>query len=206
MNFDDLTSDFEIAPEGPATATLVSWIDRGVQAGKFGSRRQAALRFELPDVETKNDEPCLVFATVFNLSLRSKNFREMAVALMGKDELKGTPLRDMLGKSCKVTIVHRESDGGQVYANIATYKALKKGTKVMAHQSHLVFFSLDLADVPSLADLKTAVEALPDGERTRVQASETYKELLATLSNTAAKKGKPAAEIIDDGFPADLSA
>jgi pyruvate/2-oxoglutarate dehydrogenase complex dihydrolipoamide acyltransferase (E2) component len=128
----------------------------------------------------------------------------MAVALMGRSELNGIPLRDMLGKSCKVTIVHRETDDGQTFANIATYKALKKGTKVPAPQSELVFFSLDPADVPALADLKAAVEALPERERDRVQSSVTYKELLATLSNTVANKGKTTAEIIDDGFPSNL--
>jgi hypothetical protein len=53
MNFDDLGSDFELAPEGPHTAVLVSWIDRGLQQGRFGARCQAGARFELVNAEKK---------------------------------------------------------------------------------------------------------------------------------------------------------
>ena len=56
MLFGDLQGDFTPAPEGAHSAVLVSWVDRGLQAGKFGERRQVALRFELPDVETEDGE------------------------------------------------------------------------------------------------------------------------------------------------------
>jgi len=68
MKFDDLTSSFEPAPEGPATGILTGFIDRGEQAGKFGPRRQAVLQWLLHDVETENGEPCRVFQTIWNLS------------------------------------------------------------------------------------------------------------------------------------------
>src|ERR1700731_825374 len=142
MNFDDLTSDFELAPEGPHTAVLVYLVDRGIQQGKFAPKRQVGARFELVDAETDGGEPCLVFKTIFNLSLKSKGFREMAKALLAADDLTGIPLRDMLAKACKVTIVHEEKND-QVYANIASFKALKPGTPVKEPESALVFFSLD---------------------------------------------------------------
>jgi hypothetical protein len=201
MAFDDL-NDFELAPEGPHTAVLVSWIDRGFQQGKFGARRQAGSRFELVDAEKSGEGPLVVFHTVFNLSLKSKVFREMATALMGTSDLKGMPVKDMVGKACKVTIVHKETDDGQTFANIASFKALKPGTAVKQAESDLVFFSLDPADIADLKSLETSLAALPESERTKIAASETYKELLVTLKHVKANKGKKAGDIIDDGFPA----
>ena len=99
MYFDELTSDFETAPEGAQTGVLVSWIDRGVQQGRFGPCRQVATRFELPAVETENAKPCLVFQTIFNLSMRSKAFREMATALMGTNELRGSHVGNSSAKA-----------------------------------------------------------------------------------------------------------
>jgi hypothetical protein len=201
MLFDDLKGDFEMTPEGAHNAVLVSWIDRGLQSEKFGERRQVASRFELPDVETENEEPCLVFHTIFNLSMRSKNFREMAVALMGTSDLHGSSVREMLGKFCKVTIIHRETDDGQTFANIASFKALKPGTKPLQADSDLIFFSLDPADAPDLKSLQRDFDALPESERTRIAASSTWKELLAVRQHTKAMKGKRAAKIIDDELP-----
>ena len=206
MNFDDLASNFEIPPEGPTTAVLVSWIDRGEQQGKFGARRQVGVRFELVDVETEFGEPSLLFLTVFNLSMRSKTFREMAVALLGTADLKGVPLQGMVGKACKVTVIHRETDDGQTFANIASFKALKPGTKVKEPQTELTFFSLDPLDVKGLKAFETALAALPESERGKVIASDTYRELIATLKPGKAVKAvkKTAADVIDDGFPAGL--
>jgi predicted HicB family RNase H-like nuclease len=63
--------------------------------GKFGARRQVALRFELPDVESEDGEPVLVFHTVFNLSMQSKTFRELAVALMGTTDLTASSVKEL---------------------------------------------------------------------------------------------------------------
>jgi hypothetical protein len=70
MKFDDLKSSFEPAPEGPALGVLVAFIDRGEQAGKFAPRRQAMLHWLLPEAETENGEPCLVFQVIWNLSMK----------------------------------------------------------------------------------------------------------------------------------------
>lgn len=201
MNFSDLLKAFPLAPEGPHTAVLVSWIDRGLQPGKFGARRQVGLKFELPDIETDDGEPMLVFTTVFNLSLRSKSFREMATALMQASDLGNTDVRELVGKTCRITIVHNEGSDGQVFANIASYKACRGKATPM---SELTFFSLDLLDTPDMATLKAHVEALSESERGKVQASETYKELVATFKHVAANKGKPASEIIKDSLPDDF--
>jgi hypothetical protein len=191
MKFDDLTSDFEIAPEGPAIGVLVTFIDRGMQSGKFNERRQAALRWELPGVTTESGEPCIVFQTIFNLSMRSKALREVAKGLLG--ETAGLSLSDMVGKAAKLTIVHSERDEG-TYANIASITPLKPGVKVPKHETKELFFSLD----PNEYD-ETKLDLLSEAERKRVLASPTFKETQQIL----ALRKKPTAEIIQDELPWD---
>ena len=117
----------------------------------------------------------------------------------------------MLGKSCKVTIVHRETDDGQTSANIASFKALKQGTAPPRVDSDLIFFSLDPNDAPDLKSLQKDFDALPESEQTKIAASPTWKELFATRQFAKAVKGKKASAIVndslpgqDDGFPVDF--
>jgi hypothetical protein len=191
MKFDDLTSSFEPAPEGPATGILTGFIDRGEQTGKFGPRRQAVLQWLLPDVETENGEPCRVFQTIWNLSMRSKAFREAVSGLMGAEPLAGRSLGELVGRAARLTIVHHESET-QVYANIASIRALPRGTKAPETDQKLIYFSLD-PDEFSEAELNS----LPDREQERIRSSETYRQTKAVL----AARAKPTAKLIDDDLP-----
>jgi hypothetical protein len=193
MKFDDLKSSFEPAPEGPAVGVLVAFIDRGEQSGKYAPRRQAMLHWALPEVKTEN-EPCLVFQVIWNLSMRSKAFREVVAGLMGTEPLAGRKLGELVGRAAKLTIVHNESET-QTYANIAAIKPLPKGVKAPRIEQDLIYFSLD-PDEFSEATLNT----LSDREQEKIRASETYK----TTKQIIANRGKPAAAIIDDDFPENL--
>jgi hypothetical protein len=202
MLFDDLKSDFFVPPEGAHVGVLVSWIDRGVQSGKYGPSRQVGLKFELPLVETPDaSAPCLLFTTVFNCSMRSKKFREMATAIMGKPDLHGASVREMIGKNVKLSVIHNEGDDGTVYANIATYRPVAPGAIPVSAESPCIFFSLDPADVDGLKPFQKDFEALPESERIKISASPTFQELLATLKHTQASKGKKAKDIIGDNIP-----
>lgn len=194
MKFDDLKSSFEPAPEGPALGVLVAFIDRGEQAGKFAPRRQAMLHWLLPEVKTENSEPCLVFQVIWNLSMRSKAFREVVTGLMGTEPLDGRKLAELVGRAAKLTIVHNDGET-QTYANIAAIKPLAKGVKAPRIEQDLVYFSLD-PDEFSEATLNT----LSDREQEKIRASETYR----TTKHVLANQGKPAAAIVDDDFPENL--
>lgn len=202
MLFDDYDTTYEIAPEGPQIGTLVRFIDRGLQEGKYGPRRQVSVVFELPAVETGNGEPCLVFHTIWNVNLRSPAFKEMASALMSTNELRGLNMKDMVGKSCKLMIVHKElADGTQTFANIMNFKALKAGTAIPPIQTELMFFSLDPKDVPTLAALDASVAKLSKLDAAKVVASSSYTELYKMLKHVKDSAGRPASEIINDELP-----
>jgi hypothetical protein len=71
MKFDDLKAPFEPAPEGSHVGVLEQFIHRGQQPGKY-PRDQASLSWLLPIVQASDGQPCRVFQTIWNLSLRSK--------------------------------------------------------------------------------------------------------------------------------------
>ena len=199
MLFDDYDSTYEIAPEGPHIGTLVRFVDRGFQEGKFEPKRQVSLQFELPAIET-DGKPCLVFYTVWNLNLRSPAFKELASALMATNELRGLDMKNMIGKSCKLTIVHKDTDT-QTFANIMSFKSLKAGTVILPTETEPMFFSLDPKDIPDLAALDAGVAKLSKLEQAKVIASPSYTELYNMLKHVKDSAGKPAAEIIKDELP-----
>jgi hypothetical protein len=192
MKFDDISGGFEPCPEGNHIGILVSYIDRGLQDGTFGPRRQVFLKWELPGVETDNENQVLVFQTIFNLSLRAKAFSEIVAALMGSpSNLRGVNIKDMLGKAARLTIVHNEN-GVQTYANIDRVRPLKPGEKVPVHETELTYFSLDQDEFD-----EAVFESLPKSEKDRIVKSETYKDLMVAKS----LKNKRPSAIIKDSLP-----
>jgi hypothetical protein len=192
MKFDDLASSFEPAPEGLATGILTAFIDRGEQAGKFGPRRQVVLHWLLPDVETESGTPAVVYQTVWNLSMKSKVFRETVAGLMGSEDLHGRSLAELVGRSARLSITHNEHDG-QVFANIASVKPLPKGAQRRPPADQvLTYFSLDADEYD-----ETVLNTLPEREQERIRNSPTYAQTRAVL----AARAKPTAELINDGLP-----
>jgi hypothetical protein len=191
VKFDDLKSAFEPAPEGPHTAVLVAAIDRGEQAGKYEPRRQMVLHWLLPNVETANGDPCLVFQTIWNVSMRARVFREIVQGLMGGEPLEGRSLRELVGRVAKITVVHNEGES-QTYANIASVKPMKPGTKAPKIETELVYFSLDTDEFD-----EKVLNSLSEHDQTKIKSSRTYLD----LKFLASAKDKSAADIIDDDFP-----
>lgn len=83
----DYGGDFELPPEGRHVACLVRFVDIGLQPGKFGASRNAELAFEIDGETTADGWPMLAFKRIFNLSSRSKNFREIVRALSNTHDI-----------------------------------------------------------------------------------------------------------------------
>jgi hypothetical protein len=148
----------------------------------------------LPTVETENGEPCLVFETLWNVSMTSKAFRETVSALMGNEPLAGRTLGELVGRAAWLTIVHKEGET-QTYANIASIRPLPRGTKVPTIDQPLTYFSLDVDEFS-----EAALNALPEREQERIRSSETYRQTKSVL----AARAKPTAKLIDDDLPENL--
>jgi hypothetical protein len=190
--------DFELPPEGRHVAALVRFVDTGLQPGKFGASRQAELAFEIDGMTTADGQPMLAFKRIFNLSNRSRNFRDTVRAISNVHDISGVNTRDLVGKWCEVVIEHVTTEDGSEFANVEC-RPLKGKAPSTSPASELVFFSLH-PDEFHEEDLKE----VSDRQREKIKSSQTYKDLVADLKFIASNKGKAAADIIDDDFPENL--
>jgi hypothetical protein len=190
--------DFELPPEGRHVAALVRFVDIGLQPGKFGSSRNAELAFEIDGMTTGDGQPMLAFKRIFNLSNRSKNFREVVRALSNMHDISDIDTKDLIGKHCEIVVEHVTTEDGSEFANVEC-RPLKGKAPSNKPQSEMVFFSLHPDDFRE-EDLKEVT----DRQREKIKSSQTYKDLVSDLKFAASNKGKPAADIIDDDFPEGL--
>ena len=67
-----------------------------------------------------------------------------------EEELAGFDLKNILGKTCQVQIIHNIGQDGKVWENVAAVMALPKGVKKLKSENELRFFSFedDLDDIP----------------------------------------------------------
>jgi hypothetical protein len=185
----ELGGDFELPPEGKHPGTSVEFVDLGLQPGKFGPSRQADATFELIGETTADGKPMLAFKRVFNLSPRSKNFRDMVRSLTGLHNIADVDTRDLLGKSCELVIEHVLTEDGSTFANVEC-RPWRGSKDAPAPESLFVFFSLAPTDF-----FPGDLDNLSERRREKIKASETFKALIAD------SKGKPPAKIIGDGLP-----
>jgi hypothetical protein len=192
------SNDFELPPEGRHVAALVRFVDTGLQPGKFGPSRNAELAFEIDGVTTADGQPMLAFKRIFNLSNRSKNFREIVRALSNMHDISGVDTKDLIGKHCEIVVEHVTTEDGSEFANVEC-RPLKGKAPSTEPVSELVFFSLHPGEFRE-EDLKE----VSDRQREKIKSSQTYKDLITDLKLAASAKGKSTADIIDDDFPENL--
>jgi hypothetical protein len=137
----------------------------------------------------------LAFKRIFNLSNRSKNFREIVRALSNMHDISGVNTKDLVGKWCEIVVEHVTTEDGSEYANVEC-RPIKGKAPSREPVSELVFFSLH-PDEFEEEDLKE----VSDRQREKIKASETYKTLIADRKAGAAAKGKRAGDIISDEIP-----
>ena len=115
-------------------------------------------------------------------------------------------VKDLVGKSCIVNIIHVKSDdGSQTFANIVSFKPLPRGTVVEPEKTPFVIFSLNSYDVPDRATLDANLAKLSQSERDKVMKSISYTDLLIDLRQKSGGKRLPARDIINDDLPDGLA-
>jgi hypothetical protein len=144
-------SDYKPVPAGTYTACCIRVIDLGTQISSFNGKAQRKVLFtwEIPEVEVETDDgpmPALI-STRYTASLHEKAaLRKVLESWRGKaftaDELQGFDLKNILGASCLMGIIHNDSDG-TTYANVSSVMALPKGMPKITPAHPLINFSLD---------------------------------------------------------------
>ena len=178
------------APAGSHTATLIALVDCGLQySERFDNESERLwVQFELPHERMDDDRPYTIGAIMANSLNEKAGFRKVAEALLGRalksNELGGLDLAPLLGKSCLISITHKETDG-KTRAKIDSAMPLPKGTKVGAPHNPLVAYDLDDPD-------EAVFERLPEHVR----------DLIAKRIHVDEKKtAEPESSTADEDVP-----
>lgn len=165
--------------EGTHLAVCNMLVDLGLQTSEVykNTTRKVLIGWEIPGetIKTEDGEHPRTLSKRYTASLNeSANLRQDLAAWRGRDftseELEAFDLRNIIGKSCLLNVIHKESNG-KTYANISSIMALPKGMEKGVLSGKPTVFDLD-------NDPLSAVEELPKWIADIVIKSQTYQEKL----------------------------
>lgn len=176
----DNSKEFEQPPVGTTVARCVKVIDLGTQAGEYQGlpthKRQVIIGWELPTELMSEGEAKgkpFVVSRFYTASLNEKaNLRKDLENWRGRpftaEELGGFDSKNILGKTCMVSLM--ENDKGKV--RVTGVIAMPKGMQVPEQVNPSVFFSLDEFN-------EHAFESLSDGYKKMIAASPEYQAIIS---------------------------
>jgi hypothetical protein len=164
------SADFVPPPAGTHLAVCYRFIDLGTQetnftdaAGHKKSARKVLLGWELPDELMESGKPFVVQQR-YTWSMSEKaNLRKDLESWRGRafeeSDFGTFNIKNVLGKPCVLTIVHKE-DGGKLYANIAAVGKPMKGMASPQPVNPVQYFSLQEFDATVYATLSQGLQAV----------------------------------------------
>lgn len=175
MARDNGGGDFKKLPPGAHFAICNAVVDVGMQEGYSGKpQHKVYIRWEVPDerVEYAKDgvqhEGPMAIGRFYTLSLSEKAaLRADLESWRGRtftdEELKGFDLKNLLGKTCQLMVVHAEANG-KTYANVKGIMGVSKDQRERAKaakpENPLLFFALN--------DDESAYDLLPEWLRKKI--------------------------------------
>ena len=123
------TNTFAPCPEGTYQATLTEIVDLGLQQSVgFDAKPRLRLVYEVEETNPKTGKPYRVSEFVTNSLFKNKHktskLRERVETLLGRDltakevEPEGFDLETLLGTEATLTIYHKESEDGKIWARV----------------------------------------------------------------------------------------
>lgn len=186
------SSNIEPIPEGTYLAVCNMLVDLGEQYNETykNSSKKVLIGWEIPEETYTNadgEEKPRQITKRYTASLNEKStLRKDLAAWRGKnftdEELKKFDLRNIVGKSCLLTIIHKDNND-RVYAQISSISSLPKGMAKGNLSGEPLIFDLD-------NDELKLIDFLPEWIAKIIKNSVTYQE--RTLV-------PPAIEEIEDG-------
>lgn len=180
-------SNFTPPPAGNHVAICYRFIDLGTQMvewkGTRKTQRKVLITWELPNELMTEGELAGKPFTIgqrYTWSMSEKsNLRHDLEAWRGKaftnDDFAGPNrfnIKNIIGKSCMVNIVHSDKDG-TTYANIAGVTPVPKGMTIPAAINDPVYFALD----PPFFDA-SVLEKLSDKLKETIKSSPEFREMM----------------------------
>lgn len=173
-------TNFPPIPEGTYLGVCYMLVDLGMQfSEKFKTTsRKVLVGWEIPSetIELDDGPHARTISKTYTASLNaSANLRQDLAAWRGRDftdiELEAFNLRNVLGKSCLINIIHQKANNGNTYANIQSIMALPKVMEPGKLSESTVVLDLD-------EDPLDQVERLPKWVGELVKKSITYQDRL----------------------------
>ena len=166
--------DFKPVPVGAHVAVCSGLTDIGLQGGgQFDPAYKVVVTWQLPNQVTDKGNPMSISQTYTNSMNKKANLRKVIEAWFGKafptEELAANfDLKALLGKSCMINVVHKESQG-KTFANVNGVMPLPAGLPKPAVPSELSYYSPTDEGV-SEDSISRAYAALPEWLRKKVDA------------------------------------
>ena len=166
-------SNFTPAPEGTFVARCFGVISLGTQSSPmFAPAFKVMLMWELPTetITINNELTPMVVSKEYTLSLGKKaNLRRDLESWRGRaftdEELKGFAVEKIIGQPCMLTISHKTSGGGKVYAAIAAVTKLLKGVEVGGEHHKRVHYEIEHGK-------NSVFQSLPEWIQKKIAASD----------------------------------
>lgn len=174
------TSSISPIAEGTHLGVCNMLVDLGVQYNETfkNSSRKVLIGWEIPGetIELEDGTHNRSITQRYTASLNeSSNLRRDLSAWRGRDfteaELEEFNLRNIVGASCLLNIIHRTRNG-KTYANIQSIMALPKGMQNGKAEEPVIIFDLDDAT-------EEDIDKLPKWIAEVVRKSATYQEKIA---------------------------
>jgi len=170
-------TSIEPIEEGTHLGVCNMLVDLGMQYNETykNSSRKVLIGWEIPDetIELDDGPNPRQINKRYTASLNEKSMlRSDLAAWRGRDftpeELAAFDLRNIVGASCLINVIHKESNG-KTYANIGNIMALPKGMAKGKLSEPAVIFDLDTDPVED-------VDKLPKWIGDIIKKSETYQQ------------------------------
>lgn len=167
-------------PQGTYLAVCYMLVDLGMQYSEAfkKSSRKVLIGWEVPEetITIDGEERPRNINKQYTASLNeSASLRQDLAAWRGRDftpeELEAFDLRNIVGTSCMINVVHKVKKDGKTFANIQSIMALPKGMPKGELDQKPVIFDLDTAEVEQ-------VDGLPGWIADMIKKSSTYQEKL----------------------------
>jgi hypothetical protein len=195
-------SSSSIAPieEGTYLGVCSMLVDLGMQYSDVykKSSRKVLIGWEIPEetIEIDGEQRQRVLSKRYTANLSEKsNLRKDLASWRGRDftadELKAFDLKNIVGASCLITVIHSKN-GEKTYANISSVVKLPKGMAKGELSAPPVVFDLDTDPLEKINDLPQWIGDL-------IKKSETYSARIAQPAPTVHQPGENPFSELDDG-------
>ena len=175
------STDFKPVDAGTYVARCYSMVHIGTieqeYMGEIKEQNKVRISWELPTElkvfkEEKGEQPQSV-SKEFTLSMHEKaNLRKFLESWRGKgfseEEAKKFDVTKLLGKACMISIIHKTSKQGKLYAEISSISTLPKGMDCPAQINPSFEFTFTPYDHDKF-------ESLPDWLKDKIKASKEYR-------------------------------